>query len=158
MGAINNFGDLITCICELEDGTIIVAANRQMYRWHMVLETLLQTFNHVSSITAVIELKSDVIVSASWDRAVNMWRVSSGECLRSLPHCYAVLELVKLNGRTPHFASVTHKDRIGIIQVWDEVGDHIATYQTDSYVTAVTTLEDGSIVTGSRTMIEVWKP
>ena len=68
-----------------EDGSFVSAAWKTMKRWDEK-GTVLQTFSgHSNYINRVIELNRDVIVSAqSKDTTVKMWKVSTGECLRTL--------------------------------------------------------------------------
>ena len=80
-----------------------------------------------------------------------MWRVSTGECLRTLTlHTDNVNGLEKLNDGV--FASGS---RDGRIVVWDENGDCIETHQSKREITAMTRLKDGSIVTTGRHRIEI---
>jgi len=147
-------GGSIQDICELEDGTLIAAAKKKLQRWDM-MGTMLQTFKgHSKVITKVIELKKDVIVSASIDKSVKMWRVSTGECLHTLTqHKSNVYGLVRL--KDGYFASGS---RDQTIRVWDENGNCITTYQTECVVAAMTRLGDGSIVVGNGSLIEIRRP
>jgi len=151
----------VSSLCELDDGTF-VAALIDLKRFHALsvgkekgcgVGVVLQTFSgHTNRVTTVIELKHDIIVSASLDEKVKMWRVSSSECLRTLTqHDDYVFGLVKLT-KEGYFASGS-MDRT--IRVWNEKGNDIAIYQTECAVVAMTRLEDGSIVVGDRSLIEI---
>jgi len=144
----------IYCICELEDGTFVIVADNEMKRWDMTKRTMLQTFKgHSAMIEKVIELKRDVIVSASYDKTVRMWNVSTGECLNVLTqHNASVYGLLKL--QDGYFVSGSSDKTI---RVWDENQHNIVTYQTKCGTTAMTRLEDGSIVTGDDSLIEIRK-
>ena len=102
----------------------------------------------------MIELNRDVIVSASDDTTVKMWKVSTGECLRTLTlHSDSVFGLEKVKDGV--FASGSLDRRI---VVWDEKGDCIETHESKSKIEAMTRLRDGSIVTADTILIEIRQP
>src|SRR5207245_2793411 len=89
LGVLSSFkihreSEAVESICELEDGSFVSAAENTMKRWDDKGRVLQTFFGHSHSIYRVIELNRDVIVSASKDTTVRMWRVSTGECLRTL--------------------------------------------------------------------------
>ena len=90
--------DAVKSICELEDGSFVSAVKEVIDRWDSN-GRVLQTFSgHAEHIYRVIELNRDVIVSASLENTVKMWKVSTGECLRTLTlhsTCVYGLEKVK---------------------------------------------------------------
>jgi len=136
--------------CELEDGTFVSAADTMLRRWD-VTGTVLQTFSgHSHYINRVVELMRDLIVSASDDFTIRMWKVSTGECLRRLTHTYWVRGLEKVRDRM--FVSGSGD---GKIVVWDENGSRIETYRTSSDVTAMTRLRDGSLIIADKNFIEI---
>jgi len=108
---------------------------------------------HTGFIRKVIELKKDVLVTASVDPIVKMWRVETGKCLRTLTqHTMWVSGLIKFN--EGYFATGS-KDKT--IRVWNAEGHNVTTYQTECSVQAMTRLKDGSIVVGDNSRIEVRK-
>ena len=139
----------VESICELQDGSFVSAAWNTVKRWDEE-GTVLQTFFH-SFVNIVIELNRDVIVSAGADDTVNMWKVSTGECLRTLTfHSQHVVGLAKVKDGV--FASGSYD---GMIVVWDEKGECIETHQSKSNVHAMTRLRDGSIVSADSDLIEI---
>ena len=155
LGVISSFSKIhyesVYCICELDDDSFVSAAYITMKRWD-VDGRVLQTFSgHSKTINRVIELNKDVIVSASDDTTVKMWKVSTGECLRTLTlHSNSVIGLEKVSDGV--FASGYWG---GGIVVWDERGDFIETHQSKSGLRLMTRLRDGSIVTADRKVIEI---
>jgi len=148
-----DFGRPLGCVCELEDGTFIVGLSDQLKRWYMRQTHSLPTFSgHSGMIYDVIELKQDIIVSASEDETLKIWRVSSGECLHSIANQH-ICQLVQL--KEGYFARAGYDMTI---RINDENGSEVATYQTDYYVTALARLKDGSIVSGNTSQIEIRKP
>ena len=114
--------------------------------------TVLQTFSgHSDFIRKVIELNRDTIVSASNDTTVKMWKVSTGECLRTLTlHSKRVYGLEKVKDGV--FVSGSLDKRI---VVWDEKGESIETHESAGEIEAMTILREGSIVTANRNKIEI---
>ena len=141
----------VLSICELEDGSVVSGVYNTMIRWDEK-GTVLQAFSgHSNCINRVIKLNSDVIVSASLDGKVKMWRVSTGECLRTLTlHFDNVCGLERVNDGVFVSASWSKK-----MVVWDEKGDCIETHKCGNYITAMTRLRDGSIVTADKNLIEI---
>ena len=139
-------------LCELEDGSFVSASGTTMKRWDEK-GTVLQTFSVSSHVNRVIQLNRDVIVSASNDAKVNMWNVSTGECLRTLArHSTRVRGLEKVKDGV--FASGSAD---GKVVVWDEKGAVIEIHkkQSDSGIAAMTRLKDGSIMTADRCLIDI---
>jgi len=153
--SVNPYENPATYMCELEDSTLLIVVQKEVYRWDLTTGTKLQTFEgHSKVVTKVIELRRDVIVSASCDQTVKVWRVSLGECLRTLnQHEDEVWGLVKLN--ESYFASGSIDKTI---RVWDDDGNNIATYQTDCSVEAMRLLSDGSLAVGDKVILETRKP
>jgi len=163
------------CIRELEDETLIAARGGNMIEQHDISQLLrpddngetspspspsscsspiaiVQTFKgHKQNIHDVIELKRDVIVSVSSEE-IKMWSVSSGQCLRSLDYP-GVFRLVKL--KEGFFATGLGED--DAIRVIDENGENVKTYRLEG-ITAMTRLEDGSLVYGNGTGMEIRRP
>jgi len=141
-------------ICELEDGSFVSAEWKTMKRWDET-GTVLQTFSgHSNEIRRLIELKSDVVVSGSNDKTLKMWKLSTGECLRTLSfHNGWVNGLEKMKDGVFVSGSTDRK-----IVVWFEKGNSIETYQSESWITAMTRLRDGSLVTASRSLMEIRQP
>jgi len=148
-----NLNDFVASICELEDGTFVAAAHKKIKRWGVNQHAVSQLFiGHLKTVHKVIELKRDIIVSASEDKTVKIWKVSSGECLHTLNRYTTVL--VKL--QEGYFASASNYDNN--IAIHDENGSRVASYPTDCNITAMTRLRDGSIVSGNVLSIEIRKP
>jgi len=146
-------------VCELIDGTFVIAADRELVRWdgRDFKDSGIQGQfykGHSDIIERVIELKRDVIVSASGDWTLKIWRVSTCECVHTLrQHRNWVYGPVKLT--EGYFASGSCDNTI---RVWNEDGINISTYETGFQVLAMTKLTNGSIVTGCGVGIEVWRP
>jgi len=76
----------INWCCELEDGSFVSCAHMTMKRWKDDGKVI-QTFHrHSHSITRVIELDNDTLVTTSGGEEVKFWKASTGECLRTLNH------------------------------------------------------------------------
>jgi len=153
---VTNFklNDIVSNICELEDGTFVVTSGREMSRWSIEETTAVwhQTFDgHVAEVTKVIELKRDVIVSSAWDYQIKIWQASTGECLRTLQRHNPVL--VKLRS-TGYFASGLKDQTV----IWDDKGNRVASYHTSHPISLLAELADGTIVTGNRYEVEIRKP
>jgi len=147
---------IIYCMCLLEDGTFIAAVHNKLKRCDWIKGYLLQTLvGHSDIISEVIELKKDVIVSASFDRTVKIWRLSTdlyGECLHTLTqHSAQVNGLVKLSEGC-YFATGSIDQTI---RVWDDNGNNVITYRSELEITTMTRLRDGSIVVGGEDYIEI---
>ena len=151
LGVLSYFTRYVWRICELEDGSFVSVSWKTMTRWDEN-NAVLQIFSgHSDVINGVIALNRDVIVSASKDTTVKMWKVSTGVCLRTLIlHSDNVRGLEKVNDGVFASGSVD-----GRIVVWNEKGDCIETHQSNSQITAMTILRDGSIVTADKYLIEV---
>jgi len=141
-------------ICELEDGTLCIAAWKELVIWDIMKRRKLRTFKEAGSwaITKVLEVKSDVIVSISDDRRLKIWRVSTGECLHNCEHQAGIYGLVKLKDGC--FASGSEDKTI---KVWDEHGVNIATYLTTFPIGAMAILQDGSLAVLTH-RLEIWTP
>lgn len=146
--------DRLWSLCELRDGSFVTAAGKNLKRWDEK-GTTLQTFSgHSEDVRKVIELKSDVIVSGSEDFTVKMWRVSTGECLRTLSVCMDhVHGLVRVNDGLFVGGYWTNEN----VVVWDEMGNCIETHHGECMF-AMTRLRDGSIVTADRYFIDIRRP
>jgi len=147
------YSAIIPFICELEDGTFI-AGKESFKRWTITDETVLQTFTgHSDAVQKAIELKSNVVVTASLDTTLRIWDVLSGICLHVLSqHVDCVSGLVKL--KKGYFASGSMD---ATVRVWDEKGNNIVTYETECWTAAMTSLEDGSLVLGNIGVLEIRK-
>ena len=77
--------EAVLSICELEDGSFVSGTGKTMKRWDEKEQCFKPSLDTQATINRVIELNRDVIVSASQRHAtVKMWKVSTGECLRTL--------------------------------------------------------------------------
>lgn len=154
LGVISSFmihDEQVRSPCELEDGSFVSAAYKTMKRWDDK-GTVLQTFSgHSNAIERVIELKRDVIVSASYDKTVKIWRVSTGEALYTLTLRSEVCGLEKVMDGV--LVAGSYRDKM--IVVLDEKGNIIETHQSGGWITAMTRLRDGSIVTANSYLIEI---
>jgi len=149
---IHKYLSAIRSICELEDGSFVSAGGDEMKRWEETGKVLKTFSGHSEYIERVIELKKDVIVSAADDTTLKMWRVSTGDCLRTLTfHSGSVYGLEKL--RDGVFVSGSLRDKK--IVVWDENGNIIETHQSKSVIDKLILLRDGSMVTSSEDFIEI---
>jgi len=143
----------ILCVCELEDGSFVSgSADQTLKNWDGTGKRLHTFIGHSKGVNRVIELKRDVIVSASNDSTVKIWRVSTGECLKTLTiHSSSVYGLEKVkNGMF-----VSGSQSPGLMVVWDGNGVCIETHRSEHLIRAMTKLRDGSIVTGDSQMIEI---
>jgi len=149
----------VFCICELTltDGSFVSGSGGY---WKMVhwdeKGTLTRTFDgHVREIVRIIELSPNLIVSASIDQTLKIWRVSTGECLytMNLPptseHALLSCGLVRLSAK--HFVS---GEREGEITVWNARGDSIQTIQTTHPITTMAIFRD-TIATASDSRLEL---
>jgi len=118
------------CCCELEDGSFVSCASDytfEMIRWDVEGIVLHTFYGHSESILDVIELEHDIIVGASFNHILIMWKVSTGECLRTLnQHHMSVPQLIKLSNNK--FVSW---DRSSTMRVWNHKGDCIETVPTE---------------------------
>jgi len=142
----------LRCICELSDGTFVSGGGWPLRRWDRsrLLETLR---GHSGIITRVIELQSNVIVTASEDTTIIIWEGSAGNtCLRNVlrGHSGEVNGLEKLS-EGDFMSSSTDQT----IRVWSSSGSCIKTIQTNYKITAMTTLRNGSVVIAYEHLIEV---
>jgi len=120
------------CCCELDDGTFVSATFLTMQRWDESGKVL-QTFSseHSDNIFRIIELSNGTIVTTSKDETLNLWKVSSGECLHCLTlHQSRVFELVKLS--RDKFVSWGLDSTM---RVWTERLDCIETIPVEGYAT-----------------------
>jgi len=149
--------NFVNDICELDDGTIVVAGSFDLKRWDLTKRTVLQSFRgHTEPTVKVLKLKSDTIVSTAQDSTVKIWKVSTCECVSTLVlHDVGVATDVLVKLKDGYFATGS-RDRM--IRVWNDAGIKIATYQTECNLTAMAKLESGSIVAADSTVVGVWKP
>jgi len=131
---------LVLCICELTDGTFVSGAENALVRWNDS-GVLLQHFSGCKdNPLRVIELKSDIIVSSSFD-ITQIWRVSTGVCLHLLSHQYDnSVGLVKLFDG--HFVTATYDS----FKVYNEKGECIERHPSQYKTRSIARLSDGSII------------
>jgi len=120
------FQTTVRTICELTDGSFVSGCeDTELKRWNRN-GTVLQTFDH-SNVLKVMELKSDVIVSAT-DANLKVWRVSTGDCLHTLNDSFSCIQLLKLS------ETLFLSNLYNMVKVWN--GDkgvcieNIPTYRT----------------------------
>jgi len=148
----------ILCICELEDGSFVSGAYGRLWRCKVEAESesiqVIQDFRgHSDWIIQVIELKRDVIVSASFDRTLRIWKVSTGECLHRLTlHTKGIYGLVKLS--EDKFVSVSADSTM---RVWDDSGRCIETITTEHCILRMTRVNDLLITLDSTNSFQVWR-
>jgi len=143
--------------CELEDGSF-VSVGHKMMRWDLEGK-LLQTFSGQSKpklIERVIELNNDIIMSVIFEDTMKIWRVSTGECLRTLDCCGGnVTQLVKLS-RNKFFSW----GRDSRLRVWNDEGDCIETIPTMKGLRNITRVGDYIVATRSSSSlfgISLWR-
>jgi len=143
----------VFCVCELVDGSFVSgSADKTLKNWDETGKLLQSFVGHSQRINRVIELKRDVIVSASEDFLVKIWRVSTGECINTLTaHSSSVYGLEKVKGGMFVSGSLTD----GIIALWDANGVCVETIRTGNRIRSMTTLRDGSLVTGDYKLMEI---
>jgi len=164
----------VNCICELEDGTFLSGSmDSSIRRWRPDDGTVLQTiYGHTRTVMSLIELKSNLVISASWDTTVQIWKLPSApapapsassasaskstaapkaKCLKTLTlHSDFVNGLTKLSEDT--FAS-TSSD--GTIRMWNETGVCIDTIRTKWSGNAITKVGDSWLATVNQSRLEV---
>jgi len=146
----------ITCMVELEDGTLLLSTSKELKRWDRSQGTVRAIPNSIP-IVRMIELRPNVIVSVTdSSKAIKIWRLTTSECLHYLTkHKSDVIGLEKL--KTGYFVTALRDETI---RVWDESGVNVATYQTDCHAMEMT-VAMGSIVVGwgfLSTKLEIRRP
>jgi len=124
---------LIYWCCELEDGSF-VSCSKTMKRWTEDGRVLQNFAEDSSHIIQVIELKKDVIVSVSGRCELQMWKVSTGECLRTLSSTRGVFipQLLKLS-RNMFVSLITDN----VLRVWNDEGHCIESIPTERRITSI---------------------
>jgi len=132
------YNSYAVCCCELEDGSFVSGESTVMKRWNEE-GRVLQTFSgHSELVLRVIELKRGIILSASIDKTMKMWKVSSGDCFLTLNQdVNPVHQLLKLS--KDKFLSC---DETGRMQVWNDGGDCVETIQIEKGIMAMTRFGD----------------
>jgi len=143
----------IECVCELTDGTFL-SGSYGMSRWDKK-GTRLQEFEGFSEyITDLIELKNDVIVSASGDKTLRMWQVTTEECLWAVRlHNRSIDRLVKLS----KYNFIGSSQWENTFQVWNHKGVCIESIETISDITSITRLKDSIVTVHQCSSIEIRK-
>jgi len=142
----------IDCICELEDGSFISGGrDSSLKRWEIGTRRAQNFAEHSGWVTKVIELKRNVVVSASRDGTVRLWQVDP-QCFLYVLHLWnPVCGLLMVDRDLCLFATGSDKS----LEVWNERLECIQYIETDDAISTMTRLEDGSIVTGSSSSIEI---
>jgi len=140
----------VQALCELQDGSF-VGGFFELKHWDTE-GRIIKTFSgNEECILRVIELKSDVIVGASVQQEVMIWRVSTGECLRRTTtvhsHIIAGLQLLS-EGK---FVTASTDETI---RVWD-YGECIQTIKSRFEIFALLKLRSYAIVTASTDGMEI---
>jgi len=145
--------NMTSCLCELEDGSIVSGAvGGELRRWD-TSGRLLQAFLGGHTIHQVIEWKHNVILSGSGDCSIKLWNATSGDCLRTMtvPSSLGIYGLIPLS--RDKFVSGSSD---GVIRVWDERGRCIETIRSRTPITLMIRVGE-AIVTGSQDTLEVWR-
>jgi len=168
-----HFG-IVYCICELEDGSFVSGfeaiesnddcdddsdddsdddnsshlCDNTLKRWNQKGDVLL-VFAKFSSVSELIVLQRDVIVSAGEEGVLMMWNSSTGDCLRSILHQGGLFGLLKLSQDT--FISSSYDNTI---RVWDDRGECLNTIKTDIFPGQMTRVGN-AIVAVNRTAFEI---
>jgi len=153
----HHFRGAVTCICELSDGSFVSGGeDRYIYQWGNGRVTEFE--GHSWTITSLIELKEDVIVSASADNILKFWRVSTVKCCKTvtLPLFAAGPSYQSIRPQLVHlpmemFATASHD---GVIRVWNIRGECVQSIETSYPIDAVMRVGQ-MIVTASRQLIEI---
>jgi len=144
-----NVFSVASLYCGLEDGTFILGDDARLQHWDPSLPAIVRTFAVTCWVWRVIELRRDIIVTLTTDEQLNIWRVSTGECLHSLNQSRVNLGgLVQLT--EGHFATTTTTKTNKTIDLWDEDGNNYETFHTEKTVRLMAKLADGSIITYER--------
>jgi len=163
---IHSRGGKVRAVCALDDGSFVsVVDDNTLKRWRCekagsVLQSFVLTTasGEVKRVASVMELKRDVVVTASEDGALNTWRLSTGSHLRTLSNGGGDLHrssfgMVELKDEVGKLATIAAK----VLRVWDDNGDCIQTITTETEMTAIARLVDGSIATCGWNKLEVRK-
>jgi len=156
LSIISSFSELhkgaVRSVCELEDGSLVSGSSDMKLKHLKETGNVLQTFKgHTDVVTNVIALNRKVIVSASWDKTIKIWKVSKGECLATwIAHNDWVNALEKLSEET--FVSGAEDNTI---RVWNKKGVCLQLIHTEVAVNAMLRLSDGSIVTADENRLEI---
>jgi len=143
------------CICELEDGTFVSGSWKILKRRRAEPRSdSTQVFEgHSDWVDDVTELKRDVIVSASVDRTIKIWRVSTGQCLYTLElHTRSIMGLVRLSDDIFVSASWDYT-----IRVWDSSGRCLDRIKSKHRFNAVTMINEGLITANAIGQFQVWR-
>jgi len=153
----------VHCLRTLEDGTFVSgSSDKTMKRWDGYDGLVLQVFSgHRNTVSRIIELQRDLIVSASSNKELKIWRVSStststsispgsrGVSLHTMTHHSNRLRgLVKVSSNDGLFATVALDNTV---RVWNGSGACIKTIDTHVLgPTAMTRLGDTLVITSRR--------
>jgi len=146
--------NIVKDVCELEDGTFLSGSyDKTLKRWDETGKVLQSLSGHTQPIWRVMELKSDIAVSASMDYTAMVWRISTAEHLRTLTiHNAYVYGVENLPSRNKFVTGSWDKS----LRVWDSVTENcIEVIQLQQRVQATITLRDGSIVIANNDLLEI---
>jgi len=144
-------GDAVSCVSELSDGSFVSGACDNMVKRWNERGVVLQNFaGHTQWIWGALELTGGTIVSASDDMTLKLWKLSTGECLRTMRlHSGLIYGLVKVS--ESKFASGSSDKTI---RVWDDEGNNVENIHTKYAIQAMARLEN-AIVTASGDRLEI---
>jgi len=142
----------VSTICELAGGTYVSAEydSTEIKRWNKKGRVIRTYSGHKDWIFKLIELRRNVIVSIA-DNIVNIWKASSGECLRTIS-LHRIFGLVKLSEE--NFVTLHHG--VSRINVWDGNGNQVESIQTNHSTQTVTRFGD-TIVSANQNQLKMWR-
>lgn len=148
--------DWVTTVSYTADGHIVSGGmDSRLWIWDGVQGKVLD--GHVGSISRVIHVRTDFLISSSYDRSVKIWSLSSKKLLSSFHgHTGAVLDVIYTASR-----NIVTCGRDGTVRVWDPQYGKATTILKDhkDHVTHIMEFPDESLVSAARDgLMKVWDP
>jgi len=156
LGLVSSFPfhtEAVTCIHELEDGSFVSGSlDGVLKRWNKEGVVLRSYAGVFGGVWGVVQLPNDVLVVASFDRALKVLQLTTGECLRSVSFSRTISGLVKLSSH--QFASASSD---GTIKVWNENVELLETMRSNHKdpIWAMTRLRDTVATFTTTGLIEI---
>jgi len=129
-----------------DDLFIIGSVDKTLKTWNRAGQVLQTFLGHLRWVKRVMNWRSDVVVSASGDAMLKVWRVSTGECLQTLPmpilnECDSEASgLGKLSA--DRFISASCD---GGVRVWGRKGECLEIIEAEYGITAIARLGNHSL-------------